>query len=213
MAAAAILDFQKFKILTVDPVPGAITLCVILLNFIKIGRTVADKWWFNVFFQNGGRPLSWICWAPTGATHDEHSVVSVVSPNLVKIDAVVSITWSIQYFARLAWKRLFTPQKLGFRGIYPQNGQQYQRHPKSAGRNGSTSKLDHTRIIKYHIRLKYVRTYGSKNIIRRPMIPWRRNYGYRGVGLHCTPKFRACTPCTPKSKMRLRDVKILSKRL
>jgi len=44
MAAAAILDFQKFKILTVDPVPGAITLCVILLNFIKIGRTVADKW-------------------------------------------------------------------------------------------------------------------------------------------------------------------------
>ena len=30
---------------------------------------------------------------------------------------------------------------------------------------------------------------------------WRRNYGDRGV--HCTPKFRTCTPCTPKSKMRL----------
>jgi len=42
MAAAAILDFQKFKILTVDPVPAAI--CVIVLNFIKIGRKVADKW-------------------------------------------------------------------------------------------------------------------------------------------------------------------------
>jgi len=42
MAAAAILDFQKFKILTVDPVTGA--PCVIMLNFIKIGRTVADKW-------------------------------------------------------------------------------------------------------------------------------------------------------------------------
>jgi len=42
MAAVAILDFQKFKILTVDPVPGA--TCVIMLNFIKIGRTVADIW-------------------------------------------------------------------------------------------------------------------------------------------------------------------------
>jgi len=42
MAATAILHFQKFKILKVDQVPGAI--CVIVLNFIKIGRTVADKW-------------------------------------------------------------------------------------------------------------------------------------------------------------------------
>jgi len=30
---------------------------------------------------------------------------------------------------------------------------------------------------------------------------WRRNYRDRGV--HCIPKFRTCTPCTPKSKMRL----------
>ena len=34
-------------------------------NFIKIGQTVAEIWRFNVFFQNGGRPPSWICWAPT----------------------------------------------------------------------------------------------------------------------------------------------------
>jgi len=33
MATAAILDFQKFKILTVDPLPGA--KCVTLPNFIK----------------------------------------------------------------------------------------------------------------------------------------------------------------------------------
>ena len=29
-----------------------------------------------------------------------------------------SITWNFQYFARLAWKRLFSPQKLGFSGDF-----------------------------------------------------------------------------------------------
>jgi len=56
MAAAAILDFQKFEILTADPI------CVIVPNFIKIGQAVAEIWRFNVF-QNGGRPSSWICWS------------------------------------------------------------------------------------------------------------------------------------------------------
>jgi len=46
----------------------------------------------TVFFQNGGRPPSWICWAPVGATHDDHLMVCIVVPNLVKIGAVVSIT-------------------------------------------------------------------------------------------------------------------------
>ena len=78
-----------------------------------------ERWLFNVFFQNGGRPPSWICWAPIGATHDNHLVVSIVVPNLLKIDAVVSIIWNLQYFARLAWKRLFTPQKWSFEGISP----------------------------------------------------------------------------------------------
>jgi len=44
------------------------------------------------FFQNGGRPPSWICWAPIGTTHDNHLMVSIVVQNLVEIDAVVSIT-------------------------------------------------------------------------------------------------------------------------
>jgi len=42
-----------------------------------------------VIFQNGGRPPSWICWAPIGTTHDDHLMVSIVVPNLVEIDAVV----------------------------------------------------------------------------------------------------------------------------
>jgi len=86
MAAAAILDFQKFEILTVDP-----PICVTVPNLIKIGQMVAERWRFNVF-QNGGRPPSWICWAPIGTTHDDILMVSIVVQNLVEIDAVVSIT-------------------------------------------------------------------------------------------------------------------------
>ena len=64
-------------------------MCVAVPNFIKIGRTVAEIWRFNGFYQNGGRPSSGICWAPTGATHDDQLVVSIVVPNSVKIDGVV----------------------------------------------------------------------------------------------------------------------------
>ena len=45
-----------------------------------------------VFFQNGGRPPSWICWAPNSTTHEDCLMVSIVLQNLVEIDAVVSIT-------------------------------------------------------------------------------------------------------------------------
>jgi len=37
-----------------------------------------------------------------GTTHDDHLMVSIIVQNLVKVDAVVSITWNFQYFARLA---------------------------------------------------------------------------------------------------------------
>jgi len=64
MATAAIFDFQKFKILTFDPLPGANMRH--RGKFIKIGRTVAEIWRFNSFFQNGNRSPSWICWVPIG---------------------------------------------------------------------------------------------------------------------------------------------------
>ena len=82
--------FKNSKFLRTIPCRGP--MCVTMPNFIKIGRTVAEIWRFNGFFQNGGRPPSWICWAPVGATHDDHLMVCIVVPNLVKIDAVVSIT-------------------------------------------------------------------------------------------------------------------------
>ena len=84
----------------------------------------------SVFFQNGGRPPSWICWASVGTTHDDHLMVCIVVPNLVKIDAVVTITWNFQYFARLAWKRLFHAPKIGVLGVFhAQNEGQYQQNP------------------------------------------------------------------------------------
>jgi len=86
MAAAAILDFQKFKILTVYVLHGANIRHFATFHQIRSngGRDMA----FNRFF-NGGRPPSWICWATIGTTHDYHLVVSMGVTNLVKIDAVV----------------------------------------------------------------------------------------------------------------------------
>jgi len=71
-------------------------------------------------------------------------VVSIVSLNLVKIDAVVSITRNFQFFARLAWKRLFTPQNWDFGGISPLKWGAIRTKPlkgTSAGRNGSSGVL------------------------------------------------------------------------
>jgi len=99
MATAAILDFQKFEILTVGSLKGASSRHH--ANFIKIGQTVAEIQQLNRF-KNSCRPPFWICWAHIGTTHDVHLLVCIVVPNLVKIDAVGSITCTFQYFARLA---------------------------------------------------------------------------------------------------------------
>ena len=46
-------------------------------------------------------------------------------------DLTVSITWNFQYFARVAWKRLFTPPKLGFSGdVTPKMGSNVNETPK-----------------------------------------------------------------------------------
>jgi len=58
-------------------------------------------------------------------------MVSIVVQNLVEIDAVASKTWNFQYFARLAWKRIFTPPKLGFSGDFT---------PKMGGNVNETAK-------------------------------------------------------------------------
>jgi len=67
-------------------------MCVTVTNLIKIRQTIAQVWRFNFFFQNGGRPPSWISWAPIGTTHDDQLMVSIVVQILLEIDVVVSIT-------------------------------------------------------------------------------------------------------------------------
>ena len=91
MAAAAILDFSKIRNFNGrSAVRGQYaSLSQILSKSVKRLQRYSD---LTVFFQNGGRPPSWIRWAPTGTTHDDFLMVSIVVQNLVDMDAVVSIT-------------------------------------------------------------------------------------------------------------------------
>jgi len=89
MAAAAILDFQKVEIL-------------------GVGRIKMDKMRHRAefrgnqsnrcrnmaifrFFQDGGRPPSWICGMHEWTTNEGHLVVIIAVQNLIRINTVVSI--------------------------------------------------------------------------------------------------------------------------
>jgi len=54
------------------------SLYQIALKLVKRLQRYGD---LTVFFQNGSRPPSWICWVPIGTTHDCH----LMSPSLCKI--------------------------------------------------------------------------------------------------------------------------------
>ena len=82
MAAATISDFQKFSILTVDPVPGA--------NMRHPAKFNQDR--SNGRRYKAVRHLGFVGRLLGPPTMSDHLVVSIVTPNLVKIDAVVSIT-------------------------------------------------------------------------------------------------------------------------
>ena len=62
---SAISDFQKLEILTAHTLRGP--KCVIMPNFVQMGRTVVEIRPF-LFFQDGGRPPSWICYTPVWTT-------------------------------------------------------------------------------------------------------------------------------------------------
>jgi len=64
-----------------------------------------------LFFQDGSRPLSWICDERIWTTHEEHLVVFITVQNFAGIDAVVFIICMFFNFTSLAGKRL-----LGFLG-------------------------------------------------------------------------------------------------
>jgi len=66
-------------------------ICASMPNFIKINQTVEEIWRSNGFFQNGGRPPSWICRARIGTIPEDYLVVFIVEQHLVGIAAVLSI--------------------------------------------------------------------------------------------------------------------------
>jgi len=80
-------DFWNFKFLTVGTLKR-----VELHRHAEFCRHRPNRGWDIVifrFFQDGGRPPSWICNACVGTTHKGHLVVFIIVQNLVGIDAVV----------------------------------------------------------------------------------------------------------------------------
>ena len=74
-----------FEILTADRT-SRLNMCH-CPNFVVIGQTIAEIW-RSRFFQNGGRPSSWICCARVWTIRKEHLVVVITVQNLVGIGAV-----------------------------------------------------------------------------------------------------------------------------
>ena len=112
MAAAAILNFSNLKFLTVGRLKRAE---LHRRDLVEIGQTAAEIWLFLDFSK-----MMAICHLGfvvcVWTTHEGHLVVFIAVQNLVGIDAVVLIICMFFDFSSLAWKRLFTPPKLGFLG-------------------------------------------------------------------------------------------------
>jgi len=62
------------------------------------------------FFQNGGRPPSWICYVHVPTTQGGYLVIFIAVQNLIGIDAMVLIICKCWHLTRLAEKCLFTIQ-------------------------------------------------------------------------------------------------------
>ena len=91
------LKFEIFKVRTAQMVK--------LRRRAKFGRNGSnhsrDMLIFR-FFQDGGRPPSWICYVCVRTTHEGHLVVFINVQNLVRIDAVVLIICMFFDFTSLA---------------------------------------------------------------------------------------------------------------
>ena len=87
MASAAMLDFSNFKFLTVVRLKRAD-----LRRRAKFCRSRSNRGRDMVifrFFQDGGRPLSWICYVRVWTTHEGHLVIFIAVQNWLE---------SMQYF-------------------------------------------------------------------------------------------------------------------
>jgi len=100
MAAATILDFSNFKFLMLGQLQRSE-----LRHRAKFGRNLLNRGRDMVifqFFQDVGRPPSWIRYLCVRTTHEGNLVVFVAVQNLVGIDAVVLIICMFFDFSSLA---------------------------------------------------------------------------------------------------------------
>jgi len=95
-----LFDFSKFNILTVGTVKRVerYERAKFCQNRSNRGQDIA----ILRFFQDGGRPPSWICNACVGTTLEGHLVVFITVQNLVGIEGVVLIICTFFDFASLA---------------------------------------------------------------------------------------------------------------
>jgi len=122
------LGFLKCEILMIGRFKGAK-----LRRRAKFGQNRSNRGQHMAifrFFQDGGRPPSWICYVCVRTTNEGHLMVFIAVQNLIGIDAVVFITCMFFDFASLAWKPQFTPPKLGFWGILPPKWRALSTKPK-----------------------------------------------------------------------------------
>jgi len=113
--------------------------CVIVPNFVAIGQAVAEIWRFFLFFQDVGRPPSWIYCVRILTTHKEHLVISIIVQNLVEIDAVVLIIYMFLFLEFGLKMPIHAPPHFLWGGFDPVNGESYQRNPKSTSLRESAS--------------------------------------------------------------------------
>ena len=99
MAASAILDIGNIKFLTVRTLKRVELRLRAKFFYRNRSNRSSDMAIFH-FFQDGGRPPSWIGLTRVGTTHVEYLVVFVTVQNLVVIGAVISTVCKFSYFAR-----------------------------------------------------------------------------------------------------------------
>ena len=89
MAAAAILNFEIFEILTVGTLRQAKLRH--LAKFCGDGSNRCVLWRYDdlSLFQYGGRPPSWICCVGDWTTHEGRLVVFITVQNLVSVVSII----------------------------------------------------------------------------------------------------------------------------
>jgi len=112
------------------------------------------------FFQDGGRPPSWICYVCVWTTHEEHLVIFIAVQNLFGIDSVVLIICMFFDFSSLAGNAYSRPQNWGFWRIWPRKWGGISTRPQKAHPWGKR------RHMTYRL---------SKSVHRCDLCAWRRD--------------------------------------